>query len=58
MLELEHNTIDIINENYKLKEILNFWTSNFSHDQAALEEKINTQKKEIEEQKQKMKNDE
>lgn len=32
MLELEHNTIDLINENLKLKEILNFWTSNFSHD--------------------------
>ena len=32
MLELEHNTIDLLNENFKLKEILNFYLTNFSHD--------------------------
>lgn len=40
MIEIEHNTIDLINENLKLKEILNFWSSNYAHDFAEVENKL------------------
>ena len=44
MLRTEHNTIDLINENMKLKEMINFMRSNYSTDmqekEAELKENI------------------